>query len=63
MSPRKRLVAATTKPGRSRVQTVQLCDKLAWSRALKLAGGDASRLSVLSWTSVLVSRPRHEDSV
>lgn len=42
----------------SAVVTSRLCDPLVWQTALKLAGGDAKRIRVLSRTEVMVENSR-----
>lgn len=46
--------AAEVRPRTSRVATSSKADPLAWATALDLAGGDARRLVVESYTQVLV---------
>lgn len=57
MSPKKRLASQATAVKTAPVRTMKP-DKLAWSRARTLAGGDVSRLVVLSPTEILVLRPK-----
>lgn len=46
----------TTKRRTRKVSSTTV-EPLAWNRAMKLAGGDAKRIDIISSTEVLVRRP------